>query len=1325
MPCAEGGKSQGPFVAALAKGPPRKEHNSLVLQIELPTETGWQSARALLDSGAEQNLVSQILVKERGWEPVGPPISMHDINGRSFHCYGVHQLSIRVRDACGKTREARQMFYAVDSDEYKVVLGYPWLEYFDPEIAWKARCFRYRIDEDDLELQEPREFQKTAIESGRMYAICVSGVGNPASVKCPTIAAVRIADPTAEPKLPVEFTEYADVFDTEKAGVLAAHSKNEHAINLDGNEPPFGPLYNLSAKELEILRTYLNAALAKGWIRRSTSPAGAPVLFAPKKDGSLRLCVDYRGLNKITIKDRCPLPLISETLDRLVGAAYYTKLDLKDAYHRIRIKAGDEWKTAFRTRYGHFEYLVMPFGLANAPATFQAYINQALQGYLDTICVVYLDDILIYSTSYEQHIVDVRMVLERLRKWQLYANPLKCTFFAKEVEFLGYIIGTTGISMDPRRVTAIDEWEAPTTFRELQVFLGFANFYRRFIAGYSRITAPLSDLLKGSKDGKKPGPFDFPEKAKSAFQTLKQAFTSAPMLLHYDPAKPTQLETDASGFALAGVITQQQEAGGLWHPVAFWSRKMLPAEMNYETHDQELLAIVEIFRIWRHYLLGVHVTVIVLTDHNNLKYFMTTKALNPRQARWAETLAQFDFEIRYRTGKSNPADGPSRRPDYKPSDDERATVAVPTLRSKLQAISPELAEINAVDLASRQDASRSSWGNPVIASVVCAIDARPERQADCSQGVALEEASPPSSRHFRDLREVPPDEMSVVEGETPLDSAGCDEARMLNPVADAIGCKQCVSRIAVAAATRGRTVYDLPGEALLELILKAQQADEFVRNKEYKASPSKRKKATGRPEGSEDSPVWGAEWRVDQSGLLRRHNSVFVPASPALRNEILEMVHDDPLSGHFGVKKTLELLARSWWWPGMKQSVQEYVETCPICQRTKVKRHRPYGALQSLPQPSGKWKEITMDFVTDLPPSRNGEGKVFDSLFVVVDRYTKLAKYIPVLKSITAEQLANVFLERIVSQFGTPEGIVSDRGTVFTSTFWSQLCYCLRIRRKLSTAFHPQTDGQTERQNQSLEHYFRCYCNYLQDDWVTKSPLAEFAYNNSVHSTTGMSPFFAMYGFHPNVPSSVRDDRPEGEVPAARKKAEEFENEGKELAERWRRAVEFQKKWYDKKHTPMHFSIGDWVMLASTNLRQQRPNKKLSDRYLGPFKVTGVIGEQAYELELPEKWTIHPVFHVSLLEPYRRRPGEDPASHPEAVLVDGDEEWYEVEEILDDRWRRGRAEYLVRWTGYAPAYNQWVTEADLEHAGGLLPEYKLKMENRPHNARHTKYRRRK
>jgi hypothetical protein len=231
--------------------------------------------------------------------------------------------------------------------------------------------------------------------------------------------------------------------------------------------------------------------------------------------------VNYCNLNKITIKDRCSLSFISEMLNRLIGAAYYTKLNLQDAYYRIRIKKGDEWKTAFRTRYRYFEYLIISFGLVNASAMFQIYINQALQGFLNIICVIYLDDILIYSSSYDRHIADVRMILERLRKWQFYANLSKCEFFTQEVEFLKYIVGTAGISMDQRRVATINEWEPPKTYRELQVFLGFANFYRRFVAGYSKITAPLSDLLKKSKNGKKLGPFKFSPKAEKAFQKLK------------------------------------------------------------------------------------------------------------------------------------------------------------------------------------------------------------------------------------------------------------------------------------------------------------------------------------------------------------------------------------------------------------------------------------------------------------------------------------------------------------------------------------------------------------------------------------------------------------------------------------------------------------------------------------------------------------------------------------------------------------------------------------------------------------------------------------
>ena len=281
--------------------------------------------------------------------------------------------------------------------------------------------------------------------------------------------------------LPLEYQDFSDVFDEEAASQLPFDTKIQHSIPLEeGQTAPYGPIYPLSAEELRVLREYLDKFLARGWIRKSESPAGSPILFVPKKDGGLRLCVDYRALNKVTVKNRHPLPLISETLDRLSGAAVYTKFDLRDAYHRIPIADKDIWKTAFRTRYGHFEYAVMPFGLTNAPATFQAYINEALGDLLDTICVAYLDDILIFSATREEHAKHVRMVLERLRQFKLYVKLSKCQFSTQEVEFLGFIVNVDGVKMDPSRVQAIQEWPRPKSYHDIQVFPGLRQFLSWF-----------------------------------------------------------------------------------------------------------------------------------------------------------------------------------------------------------------------------------------------------------------------------------------------------------------------------------------------------------------------------------------------------------------------------------------------------------------------------------------------------------------------------------------------------------------------------------------------------------------------------------------------------------------------------------------------------------------------------------------------------------------------------------------------------------------------------------------------------------------------------
>jgi hypothetical protein len=287
----------------------------------------------------------------------------------------------------------------------------------------------------------------------------------------------------------------------------------------------------------------LDTALKKGWIRVSKSLSAAPILFIPKKDSGDRLCVDYRGLNKVTIKNRYPLPLIGELLDRLGHAKVFSKLNLRNAYHRLRIKEGDEWKPAFKTRYGLFEYMIIPFSLINAPATFQASIHKALRHLIDSICIMYLEDILIYSKYEEEHKQHVKLVLQKLRDYALYAKPSRCTFYTKEVEFLGFVVTTSGVTMDENRVRSIREWPMPTTHREVQVFHGFTNFYYRFIWNYSALAQPLNRMLvRGEVDKTKKknkvirGPFKWGDREAESFDAIRNAFARAPLLRHSDPA---------------------------------------------------------------------------------------------------------------------------------------------------------------------------------------------------------------------------------------------------------------------------------------------------------------------------------------------------------------------------------------------------------------------------------------------------------------------------------------------------------------------------------------------------------------------------------------------------------------------------------------------------------------------------------------------------------------------------------------------------------------------------------------------------------------------
>ncbi|KAJ9509747.1 hypothetical protein QJQ45_011393 [Haematococcus lacustris] len=445
--------------------------------------------------------------------------------------------------------------------------------------------------------------------------------------------------------------EYSDVF--EPITGLPPERAVGHSIPLQPDaKPPARPSYRMSKPEHDELRRQITDLLAKGLIEPSSSPFAAPVLFVQKKSGELRMCIDYRQLNKITIRDQYPLPRIDDLFDQLARKTVFSSLDLQASYHQIRIPAEDVPKTAFRTPEGHYQFKVLCFGLTNAPATFQRVMNEAFAEVINDYALVYLDDILVMSKDSEEHLVHLRRVFDLLRKNKLYAKLSKCEFMKRTLMFLGHIISAQGISVDPCKVTAISNWPVPTSLKTLQSFLGAANYVRKFVHNFSTIAAPLTNLT-GPKNDSFPWK-SWPQAELDAFNALKQAIANVPMLKLPDHSKPFQVHCDASLEGIGAVLMQDG------YPLAYYSRKLIPAEVNYTTGEQELLALVSACQQWRCYLEGVPFT--LYTDHRPLISLPTQNILSRRQTRWMEFLARFSYTIEYLPGISNPADPLSRIP---------------------------------------------------------------------------------------------------------------------------------------------------------------------------------------------------------------------------------------------------------------------------------------------------------------------------------------------------------------------------------------------------------------------------------------------------------------------------------------------------------------------------------------------------------------------------------------------------------------------------------------------------------------------------------------
>ena len=939
--------------------------------------------------------------------------------------------------------------------------------------------------------------------------------------------------------------DYEELFQKKSAERFPATRPWDHHINL---KPDFvsqsAKPYKLSPKETEAMNAFIDENLAKGYIEPSDSPMSSSFFFVDKKDGSLRPTQDYRYLNSGTIRDQYPLPIISDLVDQAKDAQFFSKLDLRSGYNNVQIVPEDRHKAAFTCSRGLFQPKVMFFGLCNSPATFQRMMNAIFDDMItEGWLVIYMDDMLIFSKTLEEHRQQIFRVLQRLKDNDLYLKPEKCTFEARTIDFLGLVLRPGHVAMDPVKLDGIESWPEPATVKQVQSFLGFCNFYRRFIRSFAELARPLHDLTR--KDAK----WDWTLECSRAFQELKRRFIVAPILQTPDITQPFKMETDASKYAYGGVLSQKDD-DGIWHPCAYISKGFTPAERNYDVADRELLAIIRCLHGWRHYLEGSAITIEVHTDHKNLEYFKTARDLTRRQARWALFLTRFNYQLHAIKGTTNhAADALSRRVDHRTSDND----------NEAQVLLPPHLFINTITI--------------------------------------------------------------------PIDRALRDKLK--------------------AAKDRDKQVFDA-----LETIL-----------------------ASGPPSLSNAL----SDWNFDD-GIIFRRGKIYVPPDLNLRREIVKSVHDTPTSGHPGRYKTTELVQREYWWPGMSVFIRNYVAGCATCQATKINTHPTVPPDHPIPHGESldPWAVVSMDFITDLPLSHG-----YDSVLVAVDHdVTKGVIFMPCNKTCTAEETATLYQNNVFRHYGLPLKLISDRGPQFASAMFKELCKKLSIRSGLSTAHHPQTDGETERVNQELELYLRTFCNHRGDDWTTWLPLAEFCHNRRAHSATKQSPFHMLMGYHPLVklptsPYMTKSMSNKERLDTLLKIRDEAKASHDLAAEEMRRRAE------NPDYKP--FEVGDKVWLEGKHIATAHPSAKLAPRRYGPYKVQEVLSPITFKLDLPSNLRqLHPVFHASLLTPYTETTEHGkPQKMPTPVMVEGEEEW-EVEKVLNSRIigkKRPRIEYLIKWKG--------------------------------------------
>ena len=1002
----------------------------------------------------------------------------------------------------------------------------------------------------------------------------------------------------------------------------------QHQIDVQNAKPVKKAPYRIPLAKRQVAEKEIQEMAENGIIEKCPQSGwNAPVVMVTKPDKSIRFCCDFRGLNEVTVKDCQPLPRIDDSLEALSGSKWWSCLDMKSGYWQVDIREEDRHKTAFAIPGGEqWQWRKLAFGLCNAPSTFTRLMQMVFSGLLWKIVILYLDDIICHSKTFEEQLVNLELVFERLRKANLKLNPKKCHLFQTQVTFLGHSISQNGIGTLPSKIESIKNWPTPRNAKEARSFISLASYYRSYVYQFATIAKPIHQLAEKERN------FQWTAECEKSFLTIKEALCSAPILAFPTETDPFVVDTDASGVGQGAVLSQIQN--GEEKVISYFSRCFSRSERNYCVTRRELVAVVSAIKHFHHYLYGARFT--IRTDHGSLRWLLNFKILDGQLARMLSFLSTYNFSIEHRAGRlhSN-CDALSRRPcldlncrycenvdsKFHPDTDTFEISKVGDKQEELLAeniqSNVEMEHIDIVGSVGVDSSSRDKCNRP-DEYPTDSIQSNVEREV----GVKTEYC-----RQIGVTKQIKP---------TPEPQPGTSQEDTDRPD----------SSTEFDGSPTSSSSEEIDWENFDNAKIRELQLEDSVLKKlhEWKERGHKPEWSEVASLGLEIKYFWH-RWQllcIREGVLYRRWESengndikflVIVPKT--LRQFVLSQLHDGVTGAHLGIGKTLGKVRERFFWYALKRDIEEWCVRCEICCSRKMS-HKQAKAPMKQYNVGLPMERVAIDFMGPLTKTKPQNGNAPKRyLMVIGDYFTKWTEAIP-LENIEAKTVARALIDQFITRFGVPLFIHTDQGASFESKLFQEICQIMGIKKTRTTKARPQSDGMIERANRTILNMLAAFVSEHQRDWDEYIPLVMMAYRSSIHESTSTSACKMTFGHEIRLPIDLLFSQPERETEESRygsqyvNQLSDKMNEVHEFARsRLKIASDAMKKNYDIKSNLFEFQVGDAVWFYDP-VRKVGLSPKLQRPWKGPFKVMTKISDILYRIQQSPRHKPRVVHHDKL-----------------------------------------------------------------------------------------------